>query len=365
MSAGLAEVLGRPMPGVARVVLEHWRCQRFRPIAILEYSLGLLCLLCLLPLIIIAALFTDSDLELPNIKTRFYRRWHQLRLLLLDVHGQPVACVDHAPASEEQGHAALSSVLEAANREGIVVVEVIVDGAVREVAEVWYGGRPLMAHPAEANEERAIALLRQHGLVIRSEPDALCIVEEPKPITGAQRLLGWLMVPLVLPFVPFLALTENGRRAMRHSWADLRAGRSQTQRAVRVRAESIATYRQRTTSGTEERWDEQIIDGAELLGITFSPVLGYDPDVTRMPASLRLVGRRNSATLALSRAGQAERALRDLLVAATLRLRRARPELGLLGSGPSPTRCPFCAALYLMEPGSRCPSCGAHAGTTP
>ena len=361
MSVGLADVLGRPMPGVARIVLEHWRCERFRPIAILEYSLGFACLLCVLPLLILAALFTETDLALPNVKSRFYHRWHQLRLQLVDAQGQVVASVDHIPASAEQGYAVVSSVLEAASREGIVVVEVIVNGAIRQVAEVWYGGRPLLAHPEEANEERAALLLRQHGIDVRSDGEALYIVEKSRPISGGQRVLGWLLLPLVMPFVPVLALSEKGRRALRHSWADLRAGGSQTSQVVCVRAESITTYRERR----DEKWDEQIIDGAELLGVTFSPALGYDTDVTPSPATLRLIGRRQSATLPLSRAGEAERALRDLLVGATLRLRRARPELGLLGTGPHPTRCPFCAALYVMEPSSRCPSCGAFAGTKP
>lgn len=365
MQSGLADVLGRPNPGVARVVLEHWRCQKFRPIAILEYSLGLLCVLCLLPVIILAALTSDTDLELPNIKTRFYRRWHQLRLLLLDPKGQPLAVVDEVPTTAEIGQAAVASVLAAAEREGIVVVEVIVQGAgaVREVTEVWYGGRPLLAHPEEVNEERATALLRQHGLEIESRSDSLLIVEKPLPLTTGQRILGWLVAPLLIPIAPLLWLSEQGRRSLRHFFTDLRAGRSQTERVVCVRAESITTYQHRTAK--DERWDEHIVDGAELLGVTFSPTLGYDEAVTRSPATLRLIGRRASATLPLTRAKNAERALRDLLVAATLRLREARPELGLLGRGPTPTRCPFCAALYVMQPGSRCPSCGAHAGTTP
>lgn len=349
------------MHGVARIVLEHWRCEKFRPIAILEYSLGLLCLLCLLPLIIIAALMTETDLELPNVRTRFYRRWHQLRLLLLDAHGQVIASIDYVPSDADQGYSAVASVLDAAGRERVVVVEVIVNGAVREVAEVWYGGRPLLAHPEEANEERASAFLQGRGLEVVREKDALLIRSKPKPITGGQRVLGWLMLPLVLPFVPLLLLTENGRRAVRHSWADLRAGGPQTCTVVCVRAESLTTYRERR----DERWDEQVIDGAELLGITFSPSLGYDKNVTPEPATLRIIGRRKSAVLPLQGANETERALRDLLVSATLRLRKERPELGLLGAGPQPTRCPFCTALYLMEPGSRCPSCGAFAGTTP
>ncbi|MBI3204131.1 MAG: hypothetical protein HYZ29_21525 [Myxococcales bacterium] len=106
-------------------------------------------------------------------------------------------------------------------------------------------------------------------------------------------------------------------------------------------------------------------DPRVLAGVVLPASLGYDLDVSRPAASLRLIGLQRSSTLPLRRANQAERALRDLLLAATLRLRRARPELGLAGPGPAPTRCPFCAALYLMDPGTRCPSCGAHSGQAP
>lgn len=349
------------MPAVARLSLEHWRCQRFRPIAILEYAVGFLCVLCLLPLIVIAVLFTESDLELPNIKTRFYRRWHELRLILLDARGQVVSFVDHVPANAEEGHAVLASVLAAADRERLVVVESIVAGAVREVAEVWYGGRPLLAHPDELSEERAAAVLQQHGVEVRRGAGEVEIIETAPPIGSGARVLAWILLPLVLIVSPVLFWTPNGRRALRHGWADLlgRGGRPRV--VVSVRAESVATRHERDG----ERWDEQVVDGRELFGITVSPTLGYDEAVTRSPASLRLVLRRGVSALPLRRAEQAQQALRDLVVSATLRLRAERPELGLLGPGPVPTRCPFCAALYLMEPGSRCPSCGAHAGTTP
>jgi hypothetical protein len=109
-------------------------------------------------------------------------------------------------------------------------------------------------------------------------------------------------------------------------------------------------------------WRESLVQGKELLGITFSPTLRYDANVTRSEATLRLVGRQDTSYLDLSRARGAERALRDLLVGATIRLRQAQPELGLLGSGPHPTRCPYCATLYLMEPGAECSTCGAPAG---
>jgi hypothetical protein len=358
----LEEAIGRPMTGVARISLQHWRCSIFRPIAILEYAALFLCMICMIPLLLFALWFTNGEVDVPNIRLkRFYKRWHQIRLVLLDAKGQTLSVVDHRPETEEQGHVNVASILSAAAREQVVVVESIIDREQSEVAEVWYGGRPLLAHPDEVNEERATILLEQHGVVVQREANRLSIIEEALPVPTERKILGWLLLPLVLPFVPLLWLSENGRRGLRHGWEDLRGRGVRTRAVVEVRAESISFHRERGN----ERWDHEIVDGADLIGITVSPLLGYDQDVTKRPASLRLIGKRHSRGLPLERARKAEHALRDLLVAATLRLREARPELGLLGAGPQPTRCPFCAARYMMEPGARCPSCGAHAGQTP
>ncbi len=347
------------MQGVARIVLEHHRGERFRPMAILEFSLGFICLLCLLPLIILIMLFSETDLEIPTVRGRFYQRWHELRLHLLDPPGRAVWGTTVVPTSAEEGRATVAAVLAAAEREQVVVQEVLA-GPVNEVLETWYGGRPLLTHPELLNEEQSIAVLTQHGVQVVREPDALVLVDEAEPLSTVQRMLGWLMAIVLVPFVPLLLLMEQGRRALRLAWMDLRGG-PPTRRVISVRAETLRTHKEKGP----EHWDETVIDGRDLLGITFSPTLGYDRDVTRQPASLRLIGRQGSSTLSLARAEQAGRALRDVLLAATLRLREARPELGLLGEGPHPTRCPFCAARYVMAPGARCPSCGAHAGTTP
>jgi hypothetical protein len=347
------------MQGVARVVLEHHRGERFRPMAILEFSLGLLCLLCLLPLIILLMLFSESDLEIPTVRGRFYRRWHELRLHLLDPSGRSLGGTTLVPSSADDGLAAVAAILAAAEREQVVVQETLT-GQLNETLETWYGGRPLLAHPELVNEEQSAAVLTQYGVKVSREPDALMLIDEAEPLSTGQRVLGWLMALVLVPFVPLLLLMVQGRRALRLGWMDLRGG-PPTRRVVSVRAEAIRTYKEKGP----ERWDEVVIDGRDLLGITFSPSLGYDRDVTRQPSALRLLGRQGSSTVSLPRAEQTGRAMRDVLVGATLRLREARPELGLLGTGPHPTRCPFCAARYLMAPAARCPSCGAHAGTTP
>jgi rubrerythrin len=60
--------------------------------------------------------------------------------------------------------------------------------------------------------------------------------------------------------------------------------------------------------------------------------------------------------------GASGRHLRDLLIAATLRLRREHPEAELLHEPQRPTRCPQCGRLHVMASGVPCPGCGAFAG---
>lgn len=353
MTLSLGDVLSRPMPGVARIVLEHHRGQRFRAAAIFELSFGLLCFACVLPIFFAAALSGNLDVELPTLSGRFYHRWHELRVTLLDASGKVLATVAHIPAAQADGEAVVAAVLAAAQRERLTVVEVL-SGNLRETLEIWYGGRPLLAHPDEAVEAQSTALLRQLGYDVRADGEELRIVEE-NPRT--HPALAMLLLVLIAPFTPLLLLVPSGLRPFRLLSQDIR-GAPPARKVLVVRAESLCMHWERGV----DRWNETVLDGRDLCGISFAPSLGYDRDVTRSPATLRLIGRARTTTYPITRAADAGRALRDLLVASTLRLRRAKPELGLLGAGPVPAHCPFCAALYLMEPGSRCPSCGAHTG---
>lgn len=357
-AASLDVVLARPMDGVARVILEHHRMERFRWMAIVELTLGVACLICLLPLIILIALFSEADLEIPSIGGRLYHRWHELRVTLLDPWARPLAYAAHVPTDAEAGRAAVAAVLAAADRNGLVVVETLA-GGVSEVAEVWYGGRPLLAHPEEHDERHAASVLQAAGLEIHTSADEVVLVDPGVRYSLGQRVLGASLGLLAIPLLPLLLLSDSGRRGIRHFWLNLR-GASPERRVVTIRPELIKTHREREG----ESWDEDVVDGRDILGITFSPSLGYDRDVTRHAATLRLVGRTHSRALDLPGAATSGRTLRELIVAATLRLRSSDAALGLSNQVQG-TRCPFCAALYVMQPGSRCPSCGAHAGTTP
>jgi hypothetical protein len=250
----------------------------------------------------------------------------------------------------------VAAVLDAAQREGAVVVEAIGNdqSTASETVEVWYGGRPLLSPPGLRPEQQAAAVVRQAGMTVEPLDDGV-VLREPNP-QSARWLTMLLFVFFVVPLCPVLVLFERGRFVLRETWDGVR-GVPTSERRITVRAESVTTEVVRG----KRTWDRQVVDGSDLIGITFSPTLGYDREVRRHDATLRFIGRRSSVRVRLHRSGDVGTAVKDLLVAATLRARQARPELGLLGPGPRPTRCPYCGGLYDMQPGSLCPYCGAPA----
>jgi hypothetical protein len=359
LPAGFADVLGRPTQGVARMILRHQRRTRFRWFAFVELFFGVLLVLCVLPLLIVLMVLggDDASFEFPDILGRFHEHWHELSLSLLTREGQVLTTVVHSPSTVEEGDGLVAAVLSAAAREGVVVVEVLAasEGDAGEIVEVWYGGRPLLSRPDFRAEEHAAAVLRQAGLNVELGRDEVTVAQDDE--RPSKVVVALLFLFLLVPLSPILLFFQAGRAALRDAWDDLR-GASPPKRVISVRAESLGVHIQRGN----RRWGEHFVDGSSLLGLTFSPTLGFDKKVMRHEASLRLVGDRTTVKLRVSRAAECGAALRDLLVAASLRLRQAKPELGLIGPGPRPTRCPFCTGLYDMQPGSQCPYCGAPAG---
>ena len=61
--ATLRDVLGSPMDGVCRILLRHERRSRFRWMGLVEISVGLVLCVCLIPILLIAAL-TGSDIDI-------------------------------------------------------------------------------------------------------------------------------------------------------------------------------------------------------------------------------------------------------------------------------------------------------------
>jgi hypothetical protein len=162
-----------------------------------------------------------------------------------------------------------------------------------------------------------------------------------------------LLSPVLFPLFGWLELT------LRDLWGDV-LGKPPRQTRLVVRPDGIEVEEVRDG----KRSLQERVTGQELLGITVSPSLGHDRAARFQEPSLRLLRRGGRAvTVRTPTVGSDWRHLRDLLIAATLRLRRAHPELGLSAEPQRLGRCPFCATAYVMEPDVRCPSCATAAGS--
>lgn len=354
--AGLSDILARPMDGVARVVITHEVHREFRYLVILELSLCFIGCLILLPCIAIAmAGGGNLDVfDLPAFRARFHNWWQELVVRVLDPHGTVLAEVRTRSESEEASHGMLAAVLGAAGRQGVVVVETIrpLGSQVAETRHVWYGGRPLFASPAMRAEEAAAQVLEQSGLHVTRGPDS---VEVAYDLARPGPFVAWaLLLFLGCPLLPLLIILPSGRRWLRDLWADA-SGAAPPRVTYTIRAESLDV---RTTRFGEVR-DARLFDGAALLGFSHGPSLAWSKrGMGRMAATLEVVSTGSKEALALPKP-EIGPALRDLITAATVRLRAEKPELGLFEGAPRPTRCPWCSQLYVLEPGNRCPSCGA------
>lgn len=350
-SESMTSILGQPVEGTCRVLLRHERHRRFRWMGLIEAALALVLCVCLIPILLLAAILgADLDVELPSFSGRLWHYWHELVLVQLDADGAELARARHTPDSRQAGERITAAVLAAAERQGLVVVETI-GGTVSEIAEVWYGGQPLLSHP----ERRDLALLSRRltdaGLTLTVEAKR-ATVSHPLPTLGRIASLLVLLL-LVLPLTLALFWLPRWRVLIGELWQNVR-GEAPGRREVVVTAEAICA---RSVRG-ERVWGESRVDGDELLGITFSPTLSYTGEVRRSPATLRCIGREHTLTMPMTIAEEAGGLLRDWMVAAALQLRAEQPESGLAGGGPRPTRCPYCGTLYIFQPGIPCPSCG-------
>jgi hypothetical protein len=357
---GVSDLLGQHAEGATRIVLLHERQQLFRPMVFLElFALMMFVVLCF-PLVVIGLIWAyvaadGAFMDLMDLRdrrtSRFYTYWHEIRIRVFGKTNVPLYETLAKPSNKEEGDALVASVLAVAEKHGLVVLEALSQPS--EVAEVWFGGQPLLAHPEERHEDTASGLLRRQGFQVKEGDGSLELRWEHPPRALPQAVGALLMAPLSLLNRPREALSD-----MRDALADLtRRPRKVTRVTVRSGSLEIEVSRGSVI------YQRLVIDGRDLLGITFSPALGYDRAVSRLQATLRFIGRTRSGTLPLELdLPEYGRALRDFLVGATIRLRALHPELGLATHASRPARCPYCGTLHVMGPGTKCPSCGAWAG---
>lgn len=352
------------LPAAARQLeLRHVRRRRFRWMVLLELPFKLVALVlvasCAL-LIWLVALLADGEggPELPErrgggglLEVRPFERWHELVLVVEGEGGAVLSETAHAPPDAARGHAALAAVLVAADRHGLVVRETLADG-VSEPLEVWFGGQPLLAHPEVRDAERAERLLAGHGVAVLREADGVLRVVQRGRAVG--RLRAGVAFVLALALSPLLVWSAAFRRTLRESWLDLRGVAPEAYGVALEPAGFLLAERRRGA----RREPLLRLDARDLLGIAYSATLGYDREVTRQPAALRLLTRDGAHRLGFALPDEAAgRALRDLLLARAVEL-----WVGIPATTLRPTRCPYCGRLYPFAPDAACPSCGAPPG---
>jgi len=348
--ARLEDLLDSRLDGVARIQVVHLRRSRFRWLSLVELALWLVfavVLLCCLLVAAVVALLAEGDaldgdalFDLPKPRFRYY--WHEIAFRFLGPDGEPIAEHRLAPRDAAEGEAVVGSVLAAADRECLAVVEAV-GAAPRETLEVWYGGQPLMAHPERRDGDAAARALEGRWRWTVEAADDRVVLERVDPAAG--RVGAFFSLLLGLALLPVLFWRAAHRRKVATAWADLK-GVAPPRRRVALDRRGFTYARSRAG----EVLDEVRADARDVLGIAYSATLDYDREVTRRRARLRLVTRAGAVALpgAIS-----SKALRDYLIVSAQRLWEGLPETA------RPTRCPYCGGTYVFAPGVTCPSCGA------
>jgi hypothetical protein len=172
----------------------------------------------------------------------------------------------------------------------------------------------------------------------------------------ASALGAWVRVLLFVALFPVL-VTEAGRAGLQKAWLDAR-GEPPAEHVTTLYPDRLE-HAVRRGGRVLDTWTLEL---RELLAVSYSATLGYEAECTRRAPHLRLVGRRGTVELPFSLPDEQGAALRDVIVGGLLHVRTLNPSLELPGLHVGATRCPYCATLFQLEPGVRCPSCGAWAG---
>jgi hypothetical protein len=350
-----ADLLGTPLRGATRIVLRHERRSEFRWMGVLETVLIVFFFFCVLPILLVLMLLSggnnDFELDADRNQDRFTRWWHEIVLTLYGADGRPIAELKHVPRTRAEGESIVASVLAAASREGVVVVETL---GSREVAEVWYGGRALLTHPDHLDVAGAIETLKRSAIDVEDR-DGVITLRRKAPVRSP--LVGWAIITALVVLFPLL-LFKGPKTAFRIARWDTQ-GVPPGEHTMVLRPDRIE-YRVTRRGIT---LDEQVVDLRHLLAVSYSPTYGYGGRCERFPPHLRLVGRHATTELPFTLPEADGAAMRDVLVGGLLHVRTQNPTTELPGLHIGATRCPFCGTLYELGPGVRCPSCGAWAGS--
>ncbi|MFT7518418.1 MAG: hypothetical protein ACI9MC_000549 [Kiritimatiellia bacterium] len=284
-----------------------------------------------------------GSIELPHrvLKRQAFTKYHhELQIVVTDRFGGTCGSAQARASSAEEGRTWVAEVLRRAAERQLVVVELVDDPLT--CSEVWYGGRPLLAEPGVPAMSAAAGSLEADGAVLRIDDDA---VEVRRQLASSGRVLGALLLVVIPLIAPALWLMRRPvGQALRRAWCDLRGA----SRWAVFRMTGGAIEVAEEVDGGSRAIDSVTIEGADLVGITWSPTLSWGTAAAFVPASLRVVGHDHTLEVPAAFVGPRGRTLRDFLVASML----------LHSSHGDLTACPYCGTAHSMVAGAGCPSCG-------
>lgn len=344
-----------PDEGLTRLEVRYVRRRSFRWLVLIELLVGLVVLVfCCTLLIVGLALMMmvgdgdlDLDFDLPGLSPRFYAYWQEIVVQGLDKDGEVRFEVTHQPRTMAERDALVAQVLAAASRASLVVHESMGED-VPEQLETWYGGQPLLAHPEQRDLQVSLSVLKQWDWELdRPEEPGLRL---QRRASLPSRFWGVIELTISVFLLPLALFGSRGwLRSIRSAWADVRGVPAATWR-VEVDEEAVRLRWQR------EDWvqDQVVLHATDMLGVAFSPTLGFDRDVERKPPTLTLVARDELVRTRIPLQAREGRAMCDAIVGAAIASWEGIPTTML-----RPSKCPFCATLYTFEAETPCPSCGA------
>lgn len=347
----LNDLLQQPIDGATRLIVHHERIATFRWLGVLEMVLivGAFCC-CIVPVMIVLTILSgggnwDSDTELFRWN-RLFHHWHDLIFTAFDGNGQVIASRRVRLLTEQQGDPLLASIIQAADRQGVIVIETI--GAKAAAAtHLWYGGRPLLAEPGLPTGDRTAQRLESLDCVLSYSDEETTLRYQSPPTPTGMLVLKVAGLGLVFP----LLLVKDLREMFSVALAELQ-GKGPPVFHLRVRVDEVAARREQG----DKLLGEQRIAGHRIVGFAWSRELTYGDQAEIVGPHLRVALIDGIEQLHVP--SDLGAVLRDFLTRETLDHRARRPELGLTHGDPPATRCPYCGALYIFEPGTGCPSCG-------